>query len=463
MAGRAPRRMWGGRFGEPPDPRLLAFTASLSVDRRLLRWDAIASIAHALTLRDAGLLTAADAEAIIGGLRHILRDVEEGRLSVGGDHEDVHSFLEAELYARIGPPAGRLHTGRSRNDQVVTAFRLTLRQQLVELVGEVQALMAAGVERAASSIDDILPAFTHLQHAQPVRLAHHLLAYVWMLERDAARLEAAHARADVLPLGAGAIAGAGFPLDRARAAALLGFARITENSIDAVGDRDFAVEAAAAAALLAAHLSRWADEVVLWASDEFGFVVLSDRVATGSSLMPQKKNPDAAELIRGRAARPAGDLVTLLGMLKGLPAGYHRDLQEDKAATFDALDTAAGCARAMRLVLDGVRFVPERMRQAAGQGWLTATEVADYLVRRGIPFREAHALAGAVVQRAAARGTPLWELPLADYQAVSPLFQSDILEAVTLEASVEAKDVPGGTARRRVLDQLAAARQALER
>jgi argininosuccinate lyase len=404
------------------------------------------------------VVPAADAAAIVEGLRAILAEAEAGRLSLTGDHEDVHSFLEAALYERIGAAAGRLHTGRSRNDQVVTAFRLYVKEQLVEIAGGVHALIAAALHRAAGAVEVILPAFTHLQHAQPVRLAHHLLAYVWMLDRDAARLQQAFAAADALPLGSGAVAGAGVPLDRRRTAQRLGFGRITENSVDAVGDRDFAVEAAAAAALLCAHLSRWADELVLWATEEFGFVALADRVATGSSLMPQKKNPDPAELIRGRAARAAGGVVALLALLKGLPAGYHRDLQEDKPATFEALDLALASVRAMHAFLQGVRFVPERMETAARRGWLTATEAADYLVRRGVPFREAHALAGAVVRRAAGRDVPLWELPLADYQAVSPLFGPDVLDAVTLEAAVEAKDVPGGTARRRVLEQLDQAR-----
>lgn len=455
--------MWGGRFTAPLDPQLLAFTSSFDVDRQLLRWDALASIAHAMILVEADVLPPGDGETIIGGLRAILKDLAEDRLAIAGDHEDVHSFLEAELYARIGTPAGRLHTGRSRNDQVVTAFRLYVKEELTHLVAEIHALMTTAVDRASGTVDDILPAFTHLQHAQPVRLAHHLLAYVWMLDRDAGRLAAAHDRADVLPLGSGAIAGAGFPLDRRRAAALLGFRAISENSIDAVGDRDFAVEAAAAAALLGAHLSRWADELVLWSTDEFGFVTLADRVATGSSLMPQKKNPDPAELIRGRAPRIAGDLVTLLGMLKGLPAGYHRDLQEDKAATFEALDVAQGCVRAMRIFLGGVEFAKERMAQAAARGWLTATEAADYLTRKGMPFREAHGLAGAVVRRAIERGVSLWDLPLADYQAVSPAFEVDVLQAVTLEAAIETKDVPGGTGRRRVVEQLGQARAALAR
>jgi len=448
--------MWGGRFAEPLDPDLLAFTSSFDGDRRLLRWDVLASIAHATALGEAGVVARGDAEAIVAGLRRLLADLQAGTLAIQGDYEDVHSFLEGALYERIGVPAGRLHTARSRNDQVATAFRLFVKDQTAALVSEIRALIAALAERAAQSIDVILPGFTHLQHAQPVRLAHHLLSYVWMLGRDADRLIDAYRRVDVLPLGSGAIAGVAFPVDRKRVAEMLGFSRISENSIDATGDRDFAVETVSAAALVAIHLSRWAEEIVLWTTDEFGFVALADRVATGSSLMPQKKNPDPAELIRGRAPRVMGNLVALLGMLKGLPAGYHRDLQEDKPATFDALDTVRACTRAMRMLLDGVQFVPKKMEAAAGRGWTTATDVADYLVRKGVPFREAHEQAGRIVQRAAAKDVALWELSLNEYRAVSPKFDADVIQAVSVEAAVESKDSPGGTSRRAVQAQLTA-------
>jgi argininosuccinate lyase len=454
--------MWGGRFAEPLVPALLAFTASLAVDRRLLRWDVVASIAHARALADAAVITPSDASTIIQGLAAILRDVERGALEVGGGHEDVHSFLEATLFERIGAPAGRLHTGRSRNDQVSTAFRLWVKEHMLALGGEVAGLAGELTDRAGRSLEAILPGFTHLQHAQPVRLAHHLLAYAWMLVRDLTRIRAACEAADVLPLGSGAIAGSGFRLDRRRTAERLGFTRVTPNSIDAVGDRDFAVDAAFAASLVATHLSRWAGELVLWATDEFGFVRLADRVATGSSLMPQKKNPDAAELIRAKAARVSGSVGVLLSLLKGLPPGYNLDLQEDKAALFDAVDTAAATVRAMRVFLSGVEFDVERMREAASRGWLTATDAADYLVRRGVPFREAHDAAGRVVRAAAERGVPLWGLPLEAYRSVHPAFEVDVLEAVTLEASVEGKGVEGGTARQAVADQLAALRRALE-
>lgn len=458
----APHKMWGGRFREALDPDLLDFTSSFGTDRRLLRWDITASVAHVQMLGATKIIPPSDAGAITEGLREILADAEAGRLRVKGSYEDVHSFVEAILYRRIGPVAGRLHTARSRNDQVATAFRLYVKEHIVLLVTHLVDLMDATVVRAAGAMDIIMPGFTHLQHAQPVRLAHHLLAYVWMLDRDVDRLMDCYRRTDVLPLGSGAVAGVSYPIDRQRVAGSLGFARISDNSVDATGDRDFAVDAVAAAAQLMVHLSRWSDELTLWASEEFGFAVLADAVATGSSLMPQKKNPDPVELIRGRAGRVIGAVTALLAMLKGLPAGYHRDLQEDKNIVFDALDLAAASVRAMLKFLAGVEFSAARMAEATRRGLLTATEIADYLARRGMPFREAHEVAGRVVQEALARGCQLWELPLEVYARVSPLFGRDILEAAQPAAAVETKRAPGGTARAAVEGQLDSARMRLE-
>jgi len=446
--------MWGGRFREALDPDLLEFTSSFATDRRLLRWDIIASVAHVQMLGATGVIPPSDAEAIAAGLRGILADAEAGRLRVKGSYEDVHSFVEATLYRRVGPVAGRLHTARSRNDQVATALRLYVKEHIVLLVAHLADLMDATVARAADALDIIMPGFTHLQHAQPVRLAHHLLAYVWMLDRDVDRLMDAYRRTDALPLGSGALAGVSYPIDRPGVAAALGFARITDNSIDATGDRDFAVDVVAAASLLMVHLSRWSDELALWVGEEFGFAVLADAVATGSSLMPQKKNPDPLELIRGRAGRGIAAVTALLTMLKGLPAGYHRDLQEDKAVVFEALDLADASVRAMLKVLAGVEFSAARMDEATRRGLLTATEVADYLARRGLPFREAHEVAGRVVQEALARGCQLWDLPLEVYTTHSPLFGRDVLEAVRPAAAVETKRAPGGTARAAVEGQL---------
>lgn len=458
----APHNMWGGRFQEALHSDLLEFTSSFGSDRRLLRWDIVASIAHAQMLGATGIIPVSDAAAIADGLRAILADAEAGRLHTKSAYEDVHSFVEAILYRRIGPAAGRLHTARSRNDQVATTFRLYVKEQIVYLAAQIVDLMEATVTRAVGTLEIILPGFTHLQHAQPVRLAHHLLAYVWMLDRDADRLMDAYRRTDVLPLGSGAIAGVSYPVDRQRVAAALGFARVTENSIDATGDRDFAVELAASVALLMVHLSRWSDELVLWASDEFGFVSLADAVATGSSLMPQKKNPDPAELIRGRAGRAIGAVTALLAVLKGLPAGYHRDLQEDKEIVFDVLDLAAASVRAMLTFLGGVAFSAARMEEATRRGLLTATEVADYLTRKGMPFREAHDAAGRVVREALAAGVQLWDLPLEVYRRINPLFERDISELVRPAAAVESKRAAGGTAKAAVESQLDGARLRIE-
>lgn len=455
----APHKMWGGRFHEALDPDLLTFTSSFGIDRRLLRWDIVASIAHAQMLGATRIIPAADASAIVDGLRATLTDTMSGRLRVEGPYEDIHSFVEAVLYQRIGAVAGRLHTARSRNDQVATAFRLFIKDQLVDLVTGLADLMEATVARAEATMDVLLPGFTHLQHAQPVRLAHHLLAYVWMLDRDADRLIDNHRRADVLPLGSGAVAGVSFPIDRQRVADALGFAHLSENSIDATGDRDFAVDAVTAAALVMVHLSRWSEELVLWASDEFGFITMADRVATGSSLMPQKKNPDPVELIRGRTGRVCGAVSAMLTMLKGLPAGYARDLQEDKAIAFEALDLVVASLRALHAFLAGVTFSTDRMSEAAHRGLLTATEVADYLARKGMPFREAHDAAGRIVSEALARGCQLWELPLTVYTQIAPLAGADILDAVRPLAAVEAKRAPGGTSKSAVQTQLDTARE----
>ena len=458
----APRKMWGGRFSEPLDPDILAYTSSLSVDRRLLRWDLFGSIAHARMLGERGIIPKTDAAAIVNGLQGILADAEAHRLEADGPFEDVHSFIEATLYDRIGKAAGRLHTARSRNDQVVTAFRLYLKDRVIDLLAAVHDLMAAIVARAATSIDVMMPGFTHLQHAQPLRLAHHLLAYFWMLNRDADRLADCFRRIDVLPLGSGAVAGVSYPIDRLQVAEALGFAGISENSVDAVGDRDFAIETVAAAAMLMVHLARWAGELVTWASEEFGFVRLADAVSHGSSIMPQKKNPDALELVRARAGRVIGDLTALLATVKEALLGYQSDLQEDKSLTFDALDVTEASVRTMCRLLGKIEFISGRLSEATKTGLLTATEVADYLVRKQVPFRDAHAIAGRVVQVALAQGSQLWDLPLEAYRQASPLFDSDILDVVTVEASVDAKVAPGGTAESAVRQQLVQADRRLD-
>ncbi|HMA17917.1 MAG TPA: argininosuccinate lyase, partial [Thermoanaerobaculia bacterium] len=385
-----PQKLWGGRFEGDLDPEIQRFTASFPVDRRLARYDLIGSLAHARMLRETGILSPEDAAAILSGLSSMLWDVEEGRLPVEGDEEDVHSWIERRLFERIGEPAGRLHTARSRNDQTATALRLFLRGEIEAAIGGIVALEEAWIATARMHVETWIPGYTHLQRGQPVSLAHHLLAHFWSLAADRRRFAAAHRTAGVSPLGAGALAGSPHAIDPRRSADLLGFHEVFANSIHAVSDRDYVVETAFACALAAVHLSRWAEEIVLWTSSEFGFAALDDSVSMGSSLMPQKRNPEPAELVRGKTGRIVGDLTALLIALKGLPLAYDSDLQEDKHAVFDALDTTRSCLDAARRIGDGLVFRPDQMARALEEGHSTATDLADYLARKGVPFRTAH-------------------------------------------------------------------------
>ena len=454
-----PYRMWGGRFRGRPDPRAAALLESLQIDRFqfLLRWDLLGSLAHLAALGEAHVIPREAHDRLAGALRRMLAEADAGTLHPSEGYEDIHSFIEGNLTERVGSVAGWLHTGRSRNDQVVTAFRLALKDRVRRLADKICELQDATLVRVRTLSNVILPAYTHMQRAQPVLLAHHWLAYFWMLGRDLGRLQDAYRRLDVLPLGSGAIVGSGFPVDRAREAALLGFGEISENSIDATGDRDFVFEIVAALTGLLLHLSRWAGELVLWTTQEFGFASLPDGLATGSSIMPQKKNPDLLEHVRAQAGVAAGPLVTLVTVLKGLPAGYSGDLQEDKVAALTAFRAADFAVDAMTLVIGDIVVHAERMTDALRGGFLTATEVADYLVRRGVPFREAHHLAGEVVLAAEAAGCELGDLPLEAYRKVSSRFDADVLGVVTPEGAVAAKDVPGGTAPQQVAAALAAA------
>lgn len=456
-----PYLMWGGRFRDPPDPRIGPLLTSLPVDRHLLRWDLLASLAHLISLAEAGVIPPSAAADLGRALRKMLEEAEAGALVPGDGFEDVHSFIEATLTARLGQAAGWLPTGRSRNDQVVTAMRLDLRDRITCLVEAVTVLQETLLKRAGGAVDVLVPGYTHLQRAQPVVLAHQLLAYFWMLGRDAGRLQDAYRRLDASPLGSGAIAGTGYPVDRARQAELMGFAGISENSVDATGDRDFVFETVAAVTGLLVHLSRWAEELVLWATREFGFISLPDALATGSSLMPQKKNPDLLELVRAQAGVVLGPLVTLAVVQKGVAFGYSRDLQEDKAPVITAFRSAGMALAAMTLVVERMVIHPGRMGEALRGGHLTATDVADYLVRRRVPFRKAHCLAGQVVRAAETAGCELWELSLEGYRRISPEFEDDVLDAVTPEGAVASKDVPGGTAPARVSQAMESARAAL--
>ena len=470
-------RMWGGRFSGETDALVAEATRSVEVDRLLALDDLDGSIAHVRGLARAGLVTADESAALVEGLRALRDEVERGTLDWDPALEDVHLNLEAALTARLGPLAGKLHTGRSRNDQVALDLRLWLRRTVRELDGDLLDLERVLVERAERDGDAIMPGMTHVQPAQPVLLGHHLLAYVEMLERDRGRLADCARRADRSPLGAGALAGAGFALDREATAADLGFADVTANSLDAVSDRDFAVEFLAAAALAMVHLSRLSEELVWWSNPAFGWVALSDAHATGSSMMPNKKNPDPCELIRGRAAKVSGDLATMLGVLKGLPLAYQRDLQEDKPPLFDAAAVLSSSLRVMAAVLAGLAFRPDRMRSAALEGFVTATSVADLLVERGLPFRVAHHVAGRLVAEAERRGRRLDQLDDPAFQAalafedgpeaarlavaVPDGLGEDLRLAATLEAAVARPRVTGGTAPERVHEALAAARERL--
>jgi argininosuccinate lyase len=450
-------RMWGGRFQDDPDPGVAPLLTSLPVDRHLLRWDLLGSLAHLTGIAEAGVVPPEAARTLGRTLRELLTEESDGRLVAAGDYEDVHSFVESTLSQRLGPVAGWLHTGRSRNDQVVTAFRLDLKARVRTVFEQVTALQAALLEQVGSVEGLIVPGYTHLQRAQPVLLGHVWLAYFWMLHRDATRLQDAYRRLDVLPLGSGAIAGSGFRVDRKRMAALLGFDSISENSIDATADRDFVFETLSGVAGLLLHLSRWAEELILWSTQEFGFLTLPDAIMTGSSLMPQKRNPDLLELVRAQAGVGLGALMSIGAVIKGVPSGYNRDLQEDKTAAASAFGAAAMALPAMLIVARRMAVNRARLQAALRGGFLTATEVADYLVPRGVPFREAHRIAGEAVRAAEAAGCELWELRLDAYRTISPKFDSDIVAAVTPEGSVASKDVPGGTAPARVAEALRAA------
>jgi len=469
-------RLWGGRFSEANDARVEAFTNSIEIDRELAADDLVGSMAHVRGLERAGLLTDEQAAELIAGLTSLADDVAAGRFAWDASLEDVHLNLESALSERIGPVAGRLHTGRSRNDQVATDLRLWTRRAIDRLDDALVAFERALVGLAEREGEAVLPGTTHIQPAQPVLFAHHLLAYVEMAERDRARLADARRRVNISPLGSGALAGAGYPLDREATAADLGFDSVTANSLDAVSDRDFVVEVLAATALGMVHLSRLAEELVWWSNPRFGFVRASDAFSTGSSIMPNKKNPDPAELVRGRAARVIGALTGVLAMLKGLPLAYQRDLQEDKAPLFDAVAVYGASLGILAGMLDTLTVGAARMREAAAEGFTTATAVADTLVRRGIAFRVAHHVVGALVAAAETDGVDLDSLddativaaltasgdPDAAVLAASAGIGDDLRAAAAIDGALASCDVVGGTAPARVATALAAARARLD-
>jgi argininosuccinate lyase len=460
-ASRNGAKLWSGRFRERTHRLVEAFTSSLPFDRRLYPYDVQGSIAHCKTLERAGVLSRKETASILRGLEAVRAELDAGRFPFALQDEDIHMAIERRLTELIGAAGGKLHTGRSRNDQVALDLRLYLRDTLGALLVRLRRFQHALLAQARGHPDVIMPGYTHLQRAQPVLFAHHLLAYVEMLERDKGRIRDALARLDVMPLGSGALAGTNYPLDRTYTARLLGFSAVTENSLDAVSDRDFAIEALAGLAVLMMHLSRLSEELVLWSSQEFQFMELPDAFCTGSSMMPQKKNPDVPELVRGKTGRVYGHLLSLLTVLKGLPLSYNRDLQEDKEAVFDALDTVAACVAVLTELVQGLTVNRAVLAKAAGAGYLLATELADYLVSKGLPFREAHATVGRIVRTCLDRRQDLRDMTLADLRAFSEHFEKDVLDVMTVEGAIERKAQLGGTARKRVEARIKAIEKSL--
>lgn len=450
------QRTWGGRFEAPMHELTRDYTAGM--DRDLWEFDIAGSIAHARMLGRQGIIPPADADAIVAGLQQLRERFRAGQVPWQPELEDIHTHIEANLHALVGEPAGRLHTARSRNDQVALVNRMAVRALCDDAIAGLRELLTVICDLAERHAADPMPGYTHVQRAQPITLGHHLLAYGEMLLRDRDRFLDARRRVNVMPLGSGALAGAPYPLDREFVARELGFEAISRNSIDATADRDFVAEFCFAAAMTGVHLSRLADEIILWASSEYAFVRLPDAFATGSSIMPQKKNADVAELARGRAGRLIAELVAILTTLKGLPLAYNRDLQEDKTAYLAAGNTLIPSLRIFAAMLPALEFNLDRMREAAGQGYALATDIADYLVRKGMPFRQAHAVVGALVRLAESRRCELNELPFEAYREASPLFEPDVLE-ITVDSSIASRDVPGGTAPNRVREAVAALRR----
>ena len=452
--------LWGGRFEQAASPLLRQFNDSLPFDQRLWLEDIFGSMAYANAIAAAGLLTAAEGDALLAGLEQVAEEWRGGQFRFAPGDEDIHTAVERRLGELIGPLAGKLHTGRSRNDQVATDVRLWLREQVASLDAALASLIRAACDRAEAELDVLMPGYTHVQPAQPIRWSHWLLSHAWPWQRDRERLADFTRRLNVSPLGAGALAGCPFAVDRAQLAAELGFAAASPNSLDAVSDRDFIAEFLFWAALLGVHLSRWAEDLVLWSSREFGFITLADAYSTGSSLMPQKKNPDAAELLRSKAGRLIGGLTGLLVVLKGLPTSYDKDLQEDKEPLFDAVDTLALALPVAQGMLETLTIHAERMAAALGDE-LLATDLADWLVRRGVPFRQSHHLVGRVVRRAEELGCRLSAVPLAELQAISPIFTAECAAVWNAEQSAEQRATIGGTARAAVVAQIAALRSML--
>ena len=439
-------KLWAGRFSKEIDQKTNDFNSSIKFDSRMIEEDIKGSIAHATMLGACGIIEQSEAELICKELEQIYKDIQNETLPIDPNAEDVHTFVEGELTQRIGVSGKRLHTARSRNDQVALDVRLYLKKECDALYSQIEELVTVLCKKAMTHKGDVMPGYTHLQRAQPITFGHHLMAYAEMFLRDLGRLKDAKARMDELPLGAGALAGTTYPLNRSMTAELLGFSRVTNNSLDSVADRDFCVETASAIALAMVHLSRFSEEIILWCSWEFKFVELDDAFSTRSSIMPQKKNPDIAELVRGKSGRVIGDVVTLLTMLKGLPLAYNKDMQEDKEAIFDAVDTLRMCLTAFIPMVDTMKVLPENMRNAAARGFINATDCADYLVNKGLAFRDAYKITGTLVAQCIERNLTLETLPLEDYKAVCDTFDEGIYDAISLERCVNGRNVLGAPA-----------------
>lgn len=447
-------KLWGGRFTQPTDKFVEEFTASIAFDQRLYAYDIQGSKAHAEMLGRQEIIATEEAQQIITGLDGILKDIEAGKVEFSVALEDIHMNIEARLTERIGDVGGKLHTGRSRNDQVAVDIRLYLRDEIDIILDYLAALEASLIKQAEENLDVIMPGYTHLQTAQPVLYSHHMLAYREMIARDMTRLQDLRARFNVMPLGAGALAGTTFPIDREWVAQQLGFDGVTRNSLDSVSDRDFAIEFCSFASILMMHLSRLSEELILWSSADFNFIELTDAYCTGSSIMPQKKNPDVPELVRGKTGRVYGNLMCMLTLMKSLPLAYNKDMQEDKEPLFDTLDTVKGSLKIFADMIAEMAVKGDNMRIAAARGFSTATDVADYCVRKGLPFRQAHEVVGKTVAYCVANGKDIPELSLAEFREFSTLIEADIYDFVTLEASVNARKATGGTAREAVEREL---------
>ena len=447
-------KLWAGRFQKETDTQVNDFNSSITFDARLYEQDIRGSIAHATMLGRQGIIEEHEAEKIVEGLKAILEDIEDEKVEFSLDNEDIHMNIEALLTQRIGQTGKRLHTGRSRNDQVATDFRLYVKEQIPTIIDMIVDLQKVLIRKAKANVHTVMPGYTHLQRAQPTTFGHYMMAYANMLRRDVTRLEDCLERMDECPLGAGALATSTYPVDRFQTAAALGFAKPCDNSMDAVSDRDYAIELLSALSILMMHLSRFSEEIILWCSWEFKFVDLDDAYSTGSSIMPQKKNPDVAELVRGKTGRVYGDLITLLTMMKGLPLAYNKDMQEDKEALFDAIDTVEECLPVFAAMVNTLSVRRHNMERAAAGGFINATDCADYLVKKGMPFREAYMIVGRLVNMCIKSGESLDTLPLKDFRSISALFDEDVYEALQLKTCVNGRTVYGGPSEESVNQQI---------